>query len=104
MFKVLVNDGERLIEYVTDTPDDVVSNLKNMGHYDCSVSIVNLEKDYNYLLRECYVKRVAEYPPIGDQLDAVMKMIDGDETEAKALSKKCKEVKQKYPKPAKELK
>jgi|GEM_PF-6653461 len=51
--------------------------------------------------------RRAEYPDIGDQLDAIMKWLatEGEFTvpaELKSLAMKCMSVKAKYPKPAEE--
>lgn len=43
-----------------------------------------------------YAKRRAEYPPIGDQLDALWKGVDSPEFAA--VMNKIQEVKQKYPK------
>ena len=46
------------------------------------------------------MKRRAEYPPIGDQLDALYKKLHlGDSTEYDALSAEIAAVKEKYPKP-----
>lgn len=45
-------------------------------------------------------KRIAAYPPISDQLDALMKWIArGDETELQALAQMCMRVKENNPKP-----
>lgn len=48
-------------------------------------------------------KRQREYPSIGDQLDAIMKWIATEKDltvtkELKAISKKCMDIKTKYPK------
>jgi hypothetical protein len=43
-------------------------------------------------------KRVAEYPPISDYVDGVVK---GDTAQVQAYIDKCKAVKDKYPKPIK---
>ena len=45
--------------------------------------------------------RQSEYPPVGDQLDALWKAHGGDTTEADALLVKIKGVKAKHPKPSK---
>lgn len=52
-------------------------------------------------------KRAKEYPPIGDQLDAIMKWIATENeitvpAELKSIAMKCMSVKAKYPKPDKE--
>lgn len=49
-------------------------------------------------------KRVSEYPEIGDQLDAIMKWVAGENEitvtpELKSIAMKCMSVKAKYPKP-----
>ena len=44
------------------------------------------------------LKRVAEYPPIADYVDGVVK---GDTAQVQAYIDKCKAVKAKYPKPIK---
>ena len=43
-------------------------------------------------------KRLAEYPSVGDMIDAFCKAKAGDETELNALMQKRQEIKQKYPK------
>lgn len=50
------------------------------------------------------VLRAREYPPIGDQLDAIMKWIATENefavpAELKSIAMKCMSVKAKYPKP-----
>ena len=53
-------------------------------------------------------KRVAEYPEIGDQLDAIMKWAFTEKEiglpdELKSLAAQCMAVKSKYPKPESEV-
>lgn len=48
-------------------------------------------------------KREAEYPPIGDQLDAIMKWVAGENEitvspELKSIAQVCMDIKAKYPK------
>lgn len=43
--------------------------------------------------------RALEYPPIGDQLDALWKEREGDPMESEAMLIKIKAIKDKYPKP-----
>ena len=50
------------------------------------------------LLQNYAVRRQAEYPSIGDQLDAAFKARHGDKTEQMELDKKIQEIKDKYPK------
>lgn len=66
---------------------------------DYTIEIIDLEKDYDWLLSECHRKRKAEYPPYEDYLDAVVK---GDEQQKQEYIDKCLEIKNKYPKPIKE--
>lgn len=66
---------------------------------DYTIEIIDLEKDYDWLLSECHKKRKAEYPPYEDYLDAVVK---GDEQQKQEYIDKCLEIKNKYPKPIKE--
>jgi hypothetical protein len=52
-------------------------------------------------------ERRAEYPPIGDQLDAIMKWLATETefavpAELKSMAMKCMSVKAKYPKPTEE--
>ena len=54
-------------------------------------------------LKDAYkYKREAEYPPIGDQLDAILKFIDNSRAakpeETKSIIAKWKAIKEKYPK------
>lgn len=56
---------------------------------------------------EYQVKRAAEYPPIGDQLDALMKWLSTESefsipAELKSIAMSCMSVKAKYPKPTEE--
>ena len=43
-------------------------------------------------------KRAAEYPSVGDMIDAFCKAKSGDESELNALMQKRQEIKNKYPK------
>lgn len=66
--------------------------------YDASGNIVEYnqeEVDAEFELQQYKVKRVLEYPPIGDQLDALWK---GGDAAAEMLAK-VQAVKAKYPKP-----
>jgi len=81
---------------------ELINRLPLMGHTDLErIDVIDLNSDYDWMLSECYKKRVSEYPPVGDQLDALMKFALGDSSELTAIAKKCDGVKKKYPKPVK---
>lgn len=48
---------------------------------------------------EYRLNRASEYPPIGDQLDAIIKKLCGNGTEFDELCDLVQSIKQKYPKP-----
>jgi hypothetical protein len=50
------------------------------------------------LLENYAIRRQAEYPSIGDQLDAAFKARHGDKTEQMEQDRKIQEIKDKYPK------
>lgn len=67
--------------------------------------IVSPEKKTAVDVKIMRQNRAEEYPPIGDQLDAIMKWLDTETevsipAELKAVAMKCMSVKAKYPKPA----
>ena len=59
-----------------------------------------MDHDYEWLLSEVHKKRKAEYPPVEDYLDAIVK---NDEDQKNIYIEKCLEVKRKYPLPTKEI-
>ena len=63
---------------------------------DYTIEIIDLDNDYDWLLSECHRKRKAEYPPMENYLDAIVK---NDEQQKQDYIDKCLEVKSKYPKP-----
>jgi hypothetical protein len=76
-----------------------VVTVRNGVAYDKDENIVEYDKDavQAYINAHAYVdKRVAEYPPIGDQLDALWK----GGAEAEAMLAKVQAIKAKYPKGA----
>jgi hypothetical protein len=93
----------------------IVNELNDLGHTievekeesqnwvllraDYTIEIIDLDKDYDWLLSECHRKRKAEYPDSSDYLDAIVK---GDEVQKQMYIDKCLEVKLKYPKPIRE--
>lgn len=65
------------------------------------------QAEYELALEGVRMARAAEYPPIGDQLDAIMKWLATETefnvpTELKSLAMKCMSVKAKHPKPTEE--
>jgi hypothetical protein len=95
----------------------IVNELNELGHTievekeesqnwvllkaDYTIEIIDLDKDYDWLLSECHRKRKAEYPDSGEFLDSIVK---GDEVQKQMYIDKCLEVKLKYPLPIKESK
>lgn len=80
-----INDKTKMI-YIGDmqqgdrpaTPDEITELLRDKRTYT--------------------QKRLAEYPSVGDMIDAFCKAKAGDETELNALMLRRQEIKQKYPK------
>lgn len=66
---------------------------------DYTIEIIDLEKDYDYLLKECHTKRLQEYPSLSELADALYWKENGNESKYKEYIKKCDEVKKKYPLP-----
>jgi hypothetical protein len=66
---------------------------------DYTIEIIDLDKDYNYLLNECHTKRKKEYPAIEDYSDGIVK---NDEIQKQKYIDKCLQVKLKYPLPIRE--
>jgi hypothetical protein len=69
---------------------------------DYTIEIIDLEKDYDYLLQQCYENRKKEYPIIEELANALFWKEQGDSSKYDEYIKKCEEVKSKYPKPIKE--
>lgn len=68
---------------------------------DYIIEIIDLDNDYDYLLKECHTKRLQEYPSLSELADALYWKENGNESKYKEYIKKCDEVKKKYPKPIK---
>lgn len=72
---------------------------------DAEVAVAHETAERYLLKRADYRKlRQQEYPPIGDQLDAIMKWLATETeltvpAELKSVAMKCMSVKAKYPKP-----
>lgn len=87
-------DGQRYIPYYVDENNKIVRKWE---------AVVEPEKSYAE-------KRAAEYPPIAEYLDAMVKINSGDETLAadgqeqlNAYYRACLDVKARYPKPEEPL-
>lgn len=81
-------------------PDDEVDayiqdNLKGLDPTEYSIEVDELDNDFDWRLSQVRRSRAMEYPPIGDQLDALWK---GGEV-AEEMLNKIRAVKLKYPKP-----
>ena len=63
------------------------------------VEYIDLEQDFDYLLAKCHSQRLAEYPSLGDQMDASFKARQGDNSQQLAIDTLIAAVKIKYPKP-----
>lgn len=64
-----------------------------------ALSIIVTEYE-DHLANAAYIeKRAAEYPPLGDMIDAISKVLDGDPTDFNVLQMKRNAIKTKYPKP-----
>lgn len=62
----------------------------------------NLLRNYKEgLVKDCYLRREQEYPPITDFIDAYFWEKNGDSSLMEAYLNKIKDIKQKYPKPFK---
>lgn len=81
--------GEVLEEYILTVDGDTLRRTRGVR-----------VKTFEELLSECHEKRLASYPPIGDQLDAAYKARLGDDSEQRALDVVISTVKSSYPKPA----
>lgn len=74
---------------------------------DKEQAVFDAGKNQPLTLEEIRGLRRAEYPDIGDQLDAIMKWVAGENEitvtpELKSLAMTCMSVKAKYPKPQEE--
>jgi len=61
-----------------------------------TVEVIDLDQDPAWLLEQCHAKRSAEYPPMSDYLDGIVK---ADQAQIDKYIADCKAVKAKYPKP-----
>lgn len=91
---LMPNDGKRYVPIYENTDDKIVRKW---------AVIIEPEKSYAE-------KRAAEYPPITEYLDAIVKINSGDETliadgqkQLNFYYQACLEVKARYPKPQEQL-
>ena len=61
-----------------------------------SIDLIDLDQSAEWLLEQCHAKRAAEYPPMADYLDGIVKR---DLAQIDKYIADCKAVKAKYPKP-----
>lgn len=73
------------------------SAFKKYG--ETTVTVTELEPTANDLLAACRALRHANYPSIGEQLDALYKARHGDPSDLIEIDAKIAEVKMRYPKP-----
>ena len=76
-----------------DTLEWLDSNQPQPTQSEIDAEIVKLQAEYD--AQEYARKRQAEYPPMADYLDAIVK---GDEAQKQKYIDDCKAVKEKYPK------
>lgn len=81
-----------------EDPTKAIEICKEKGVWgdDHSIEIKDLDKDPDYQLQQTLLKRMNEYPPPGDYLDAI---VQNDQAAVQKYIDACKAVKAKYPKP-----
>lgn len=100
--KIKNTDGVETFRATLEDPtqwlEDCIKN-KVFGPDEYTVEIIDLSLDPEYLLDQCYKNRIAEYPSLGDQLDAFFHYRQGNASAFEDLDNQIKAVKLKYPKP-----
>ena len=81
---------------VEEAKEAIYETIEVPAEYE--VEIIDLSQDYEYQLAQVHANRKAEYPPMGDYLDAIVK---GDQEQINEYIAKCLAVKVKYPLPVK---
>lgn len=105
MSKYYIKIDGNVVDTIELNKDEISSFKKSNPHATITKEI---DKDALDSLEEeknndaSRASRLAEYPPIGDQLDAIMKWLStetefGIPAELKSLAGKCMSVKAKYP-------
>lgn len=77
--------------------DQIDPNFKAMGL--ANGSVVERDATFDEELAACHRKREAEYPSLGDQLDAAFKARQGNSTSLQEIDALIVSIKSKYPKP-----
>jgi len=87
-------------DYDTLVWNEEVSASEKPSKEELDRLISKLEGAYSNVFRE---KRKEEYPPLSEFADAYYWLQEGDDTKMNAYIEKCKEVKNKWPKPKNQL-
>lgn len=74
------------------------STFKKYG--EVSVTVTEIEETPEQLVAACRSLRHANYPSVGEQLDALYKARHGDPTALEEIDARIADVKSRYPKPA----
>lgn len=100
MKRVIVRNLDGVKTYGADMEDPTqwIAECQATGVWgvDYTVEVIDLNQDPAWLLEQCHAKRVAEYPPMADYLDGIVK---ADQAQIDKYIADCKAVKAKYPKP-----
>jgi len=85
----------RIREYATKETFDKVSDVPLKVGYEADTIEEVTSEEITYTYKQA---RAANYPQVGDQLDALHWARQGDDTQSKAMDEAIKAVKAKYPK------
>jgi hypothetical protein len=102
MKRVIVKNLDGIQTNGADLEDPIqwIAECEAMGAWGVegsyTVEVIDLDQDPAWLLEQCHSKRAAEYPPMSDYLDGIVK---GDQAQIDKYIADCKAVKVKYPKP-----
>ena len=100
MKRVIVKNLDGVQTHGADMEDPIawIAECQEMGAWgvDYTVEVIDLDQNAPWLLEQCHAKRAAEYPPMADYLDGIVK---GDQAQIDKYIADCKAVKAKYPKP-----
>jgi len=91
--KAIRNKYSNAVNIIGDKAYDKDNNLLNLDETVVKTEEDKLQAEYD--AQEYARKRKAEYPPMADYLDAVVK---NDDTQKQKYIDDCKAVKEKYPK------
>ena len=100
MKRVIVKnlDGVQTHGADMEDPTQWIAECQSTGAWglDYTVEVIDLDQDPSWLLEQCHSKRSAEYPPMADYLDGIVKR---DLAQIDKYIADCKAVKAKYPQP-----